>query len=51
MVATYATEYYAGRTAITDARTFIETLADGKFVDVECWSEAHNTKILVIYKP
>ena len=46
---TYGVKTYAGRTAITDAAAFIETLGASELIELECWSEAENTRIIVVH--
>lgn len=50
MVATYSVQTYTGRTAIADAKTFIEALAADKFVDFEIWAEAETPPVMIVYK-
>jgi hypothetical protein len=46
----YSVQNYTGRTAVTDATAFIEALGADAFVEVECWAEAENTRIMIVYK-
>ena len=45
----YGVQFYTGRSAITDATAYIETLGLGTLVDFECWAEAENTMIMIVY--
>lgn len=44
-------EVYTGRTAIADATTFIESLANvNDLVELEGWDEADTPTIMVVWK-
>jgi hypothetical protein len=47
--ASYGVQSYTGRTAITDATVFIESLGANTLVDLECWAEAENTRVMIVY--
>jgi predicted nuclease of predicted toxin-antitoxin system len=50
MVGTYSVQTYTGRTAIADAKTFIEALGADAFVDLEIWAEAETPSVMIVYK-
>jgi len=47
---TYSVQTYTGRTAVTDAVTFIEALGADAFVEFEVWAESENTRVMIVYK-
>jgi hypothetical protein len=50
MVGTYSVSVYTGRTAVADAKAFIESLGADALVSLEGWAEAETPTIMVVYK-
>jgi len=45
----YGVQVYTGRTAVADAKTFIEALGAEGHVQTIAWSEAETPTIMIIY--